>query len=322
MARYVIYGAGSVGGIVGARLADAGHDVLLIARGPHYDALATSGLRIDSPDGTQVYELAVVDHPRRGGIQPSDVVVLAVKSQHTESALVALSDAAGPEVTVVCAQNGVENERTALRRFAQVYGCLVVLPASHLEPGVVTHCAGPVPGILDVGAVPAGRDDQAQRISEDLRAAGFASDVVEDVMAWKRRKLLLNLSNAIDALFAPSEATERLGDRAREEARACFAAARLASVAESAFEQRLAIFREQRYDERLSSGSSSWQSLARGVGNIEADYLNGEIVLLGRLHNIPTPVNAALQRLANEQAARHNAPGTLDVGAIDAMLAG
>ena len=51
-------------------------------------------------------------------------------------------------------------------------------------------------------------------------------------------------------------------------------------------------------------GASSWQSLARGTGSIEADYLNGEIVLLGRLHGVATPVNAALQRLANHGRAR------------------
>ena len=58
-------------------------------------------------------------------------------------------------------------------------------------------------------------------------------------------------------------------------------------------------------------GSSSWQSLSRGTGSIEADYLNGEIVLLGRLHGVPTPVNEALQRLANAFARQGRRPGSL-----------
>jgi 2-dehydropantoate 2-reductase len=58
-------------------------------------------------------------------------------------------------------------------------------------------------------------------------------------------------------------------------------------------------------------GGSSWQSLTRGTGSIEADYLNGEIALLGREHGIPTPVNETLQRLANRAAADRRPPGSL-----------
>ena len=58
------------------------------------------------------------------------------------------------------------------------------------------------------------------------------------------------------------------------------------------------------------AGGSSWQSLSRGTGTIEADFLNGEIVLLGRQHGVPTPVNAALQKLANQAARNREAPGS------------
>jgi 2-dehydropantoate 2-reductase len=68
------------------------------------------------------------------------------------------------------------------------------------------------------------------------------------------------------------------------------------------------------------AGGSSWQSLTRGTGSIETDYLNGEIVLLGRLHGVPTPVNALLCRLANEMAAARRAPGGLSPEAFLAQL--
>ncbi len=62
---------------------------------------------------------------------------------------------------------------------------------------------------------------------------------------------------------------------------------------------------------RPRGGGSSWQSLQRGTGNIEADYLNGEIVMLGRLNGVPTPVNERLQWRAREAAAAHTPPGAV-----------
>ncbi len=61
----------------------------------------------------------------------------------------------------------------------------------------------------------------------------------------------------------------------------------------------------------MRGGGSSWQSLARRAGSIEADYLNGEIALLGRLHGVATPVNAALQEVANELARAGDPPESL-----------
>jgi len=73
-------------------------------------------------------------------------------------------------------------------------------------------------------------------------------------------------------------------------------------------------------DGRRWGGSSSWQSLARGTGSIETDYLNGEIVLLGRMHGFPVPINELLQRLANEWAAERRPPGTLPATEFEARL--
>jgi 2-dehydropantoate 2-reductase len=67
-------------------------------------------------------------------------------------------------------------------------------------------------------------------------------------------------------------------------------------------------------------GGSSWQSLSRGVGTIETDYLNGEVVLLGRLHGVPAPVNELLQRLAREAATGGHAPGRMSVDDLLALV--
>ncbi|MBV8960869.1 MAG: ketopantoate reductase family protein, partial [Actinobacteria bacterium] len=69
-------------------------------------------------------------------------------------------------------------------------------------------------------------------------------------------------------------------------------------------------------------GGSSWQSLRRRTGSIEADYLNGEIVMLGRLHGVPTPANALLQQVANRMAADGAPPGSVDVEDLLAQLEG
>jgi 2-dehydropantoate 2-reductase len=69
------------------------------------------------------------------------------------------------------------------------------------------------------------------------------------------------------------------------------------------------------------AGGSSWQSLTRGTGSIEADFLNGEIVLLGRELGVPVPVNEVLQRLANQAARQRRAPGSITPGEIMALVA-
>ena len=66
----------------------------------------------------------------------------------------------------------------------------------------------------------------------------------------------------------------------------------------------------------MRGGGSSWQSLARGTRSIEADYLNGEIVTLGRLHGVPTPANALMQRIANAQARVGAPPQSVPVAEV------
>ena len=69
------------------------------------------------------------------------------------------------------------------------------------------------------------------------------------------------------------------------------------------------------------AGGSSWQSVARRAGSIETDYLNGEITLLGRLHGVPTPANAAMQRIAARMVRERMAPGSIGVEEIEREIA-
>ncbi|MGG8406345.1 ketopantoate reductase family protein [Streptomyces sp. 12297] len=328
--RYIIIGAGAIGATVGGRLAETGSEVVLVARGPHAQALRTDGLRLTTADGTRTHRLPVAEQPEDlGELRPDDVLLLTVKTQHAVAALdawaaapVAGGGTAAQRLPVVCAQNGVESERLALRRFDRVYGMCVWLPATFLEPGIVSALCAPLTGMLHLGRYPSGTDDLARRIARDLEKAPFEAPVVEDVMAWKHAKLLGNLGNAIQATTGPEPhpAKSALLRRAADEGRTVLAAAGLAAVTSE--EQALA--RDGKITEPAPGdgpvrGGSSWQSLRRGTGSVEADYLNGEIALLGRLHGVPTPVNDTLRQAANIFAREGWEPGSMDIAELTAL---
>jgi 2-dehydropantoate 2-reductase len=320
--RYVIYGAGAIGSAIGARLREVGRDVVLIARGAHLEAVRERGLTLQTPDREQRLAVSAVGSPREVQFTAEDVVLLAMKSQDTPAALNELSEVADPNVAVVCAQNGVENERLALRRFERVYGMFVFVAAQLLEPGVIQVFSAPSLGVLDLGRVPRGSDELGAAIATDLEEAGFASRVDVEIMRWKYGKLLSNLANAVEALLGPDAPGGELVRRAREEALSCLSAAGI----EYASRQEIAE-RTEDYEQlgavcgRERHGGSSWQSLARQSGGVETGYLNGEIVLLGRLHHIPTPVNRALTELALRAAHGRARPGSVSRPEIEAAIA-
>ncbi|MET8410919.1 2-dehydropantoate 2-reductase N-terminal domain-containing protein [Streptomyces sp. NPDC005195] len=330
--RYVIIGAGAVGGAIGGRLAEAGHDVVLVARGAHHEALRASGLRLMTAEGTRTHLLPVADGPAAlGALRADDVLLLAVKTQDSAAALAAWGAApvagggtAAERLPLVCAQNGVESQRLALRRFRRVYGVCVWLPATFVEPGAVSAAGTPLTGILHLGRYPHGTDETARRIAADLEKSRFEAPVVTDVARWQYAKLLGNLANAMEAVSGPvsgEEGLELLG-RVRAEGEAALAAAGIAYASEE--EQRRARgdrITLQPFDGSPRRGGSSWQSLDRATGTIEADYLNGEIALLGRLHGVPTPLNDLLQRLANTFARERRAAGSMPVGELVRLAA-
>ncbi len=315
--RYIVYGAGAVGGVIGARLFQAGHDVILIARGAHLDAIRERGLTLETPLGSENFVISAVGHPSAITFTPDDVVILTMKTQHTEAALDDLRAVAPPDIPVVCAQNGVENERLAIRRFPRTYGMMVWLPATYLEPGVVQASAAPINGVLDTGCYPNGTDATIERIAADIDASGIASKAIPDVMRWKYAKLLSNLGNIIQAAFEQSDDVRSLCTSVREEAVACYRAAGIDYTSdEERAERRTAMSRPAPIAGSTRGGGSTWQSIARGAGSVETDFLNGEITMLGRLHRVPTPLNAALQRIAVRMVNEGLAPESLSATEI------
>ena len=309
MTHYVVYGAGGVGCVIGARLEQAGSKVTLIARGEHARVLETKGLSLVAPDGTETLRLPVAGHPREISFADDTIVLLCMKSQHTSAALEDLAGTAPASTPVVCMQNGVANEREALRFFPHTYASVVILPALFLEPGeVVTHARG-CGGVLDTGCYPRGVDLRAERIARDLTLAGFSARPDAAVMRLKYAKLLTNLFNVLQAALPDATAPRELRELLRGEALACYQAAGIDCASSAEMRERRRDLEVADIDTHPRTGGSTWQSLARGSGDLETAYLNGEICLLGRLHDVPTPGNDTVVEIAREMIQQQLAPG-------------
>ncbi|GAA2009701.1 NAD(P)-binding domain-containing protein [Nakamurella flavida] len=340
MTRYVIVGAGAIGATLGGRLAQADRDVVLVARGEHAAAMAERGLTLRDPAATVTVHPPVATAPEDVDLTVDDVVVLTVKTHQVLAAVTAWADrpvrdggavvgTAGELLPFVTAQNGVSSEELCLRYVDRVFAACLWMPVVLLEPGEVWVRSSPLSGVYQVGRVPAARTDPRDAAFLDRLVADCAAAAVEiqrpaEVLAWKYRKLLANLGNGVQALLGDGDPeVKRFVGLARDEALAVLAAADIEPVDPD--EQRAGV--GGKTDPKpipgqpAGMGGSSWQSLARGTGSIETDYLNGEIVRLAHVHGVPAPVNTVLARLCRQAAARRDAPGSVTADQLDAALA-
>jgi 2-dehydropantoate 2-reductase len=308
MSRFIVYGAGGVGGVLGGRMHQAGYDVVLIARGAHFEAIRDKGLRVQSAEDDVTLDVPVVDHPWKIEWRDDDVVFMGMKSQDTLDALHALSAVAPKSIAVVSLQNGVANEREILRFFVSVYGICVMCPTNYLTPGVVQAYSAPVSGILDIGRYPSGVDQVAREFAEALSKSTYVSQARPDIMRWKYGKLIMNLGNGIDAMCGARARGTDLFRLVREEGVDVLKGAGIDFVdAEEDAARRGNLMTIRPIDGQRRGGGSTWQSLERGLGSVETDYMNGEIALIARLHGLAAPVNDLLQRLT-AHAARNGTP--------------
>ncbi|QCS43327.1 2-dehydropantoate 2-reductase [Natrinema versiforme] len=175
--KFAVFGAGGVGGYLGARLADAGHEVHLVARGDHLAALESDGLRLESVRGDAAIDLPATDDP--ADIGPCDCVLFCVKAHDTRDAAPDLEPLLGDDTAVVSFQNGVDNEEWLAEEIGadHVVGGVAYIFSTIGEPGVVEHTGGParfVYGELD--------GERTARI-EELDAALSESEGVDAVLA-------------------------------------------------------------------------------------------------------------------------------------------
>jgi 2-dehydropantoate 2-reductase len=323
VSRYVIIGAGALGALLAAQLHAAGVSTVLVARGENLAVIQSRGLTVHRPEAKDVVRLpVVVAFPSEIELDADDVIVLGTKTQDVEATLQEWSwqpvagGGVAADLPVVTMQNGLAAEDSALRRFGTVYGASLWIAVSYLVPGEIVSPGWPVVGIVWIGALGNATLAGAAGIAADLERAGYRARAVDDIRGVKAQKLLGNLSNALD-LFAGT--ADQLGE-AREhilsEARLAYAAAGIVPVDPTGtVEAGFAKLDLRPVPGQVSGKRSTWQSFARGAGS-EIDFLNGEIVLLGRLHDVETPVNERVQRVLGVLAATGGGAELQDISTI------
>ncbi len=304
MTRYVIIGAGGVGTSLAAQFALSGVPYVLVARPPGSAILRERPLEYRQPHGVTHVPVEVAEGPHDVQLTDDDVLVLATKAQDVEAVL---RDWAWQPVTgtvggdasalpIVLLQNGLDAERAALRRFETVIGGSVRTPARYVEPGVVDVAAShPVAAIL-LGRYPQGAHPAVDTVAADLRRADYAVQTTQEIQRWMAEKLLRSVTLALDVFPGADAARGALGSLLTAEAAAALQAAGISPQSPTSLTAEARSYAMVPGTGYQPGQRSTWQSVARGSGSVETDYLNGEVVLLGRLHGIPTPANYVIQR--------------------------
>lgn len=313
--RYIIYGAGGIGCTIGAHLFRTGHNVVLVGNAQHMDTIEQKGLEFAT--GDEVYTLDISVCKKAMDLLPfqqGDVVLLCAKSQHTVNCLGELKNVGAPSsLPILCCQNSIYNEPTAIRVFDKIYGVLIYVPAIFLSPGKVANPIAKRAGFMEIGCYPSGTDSLCNKISRDLTESSFSADTNPNIMKTKGTKCLGNLINSVLAITDGKGDSTILLKKVQMEAETVWKSAGIEWEDPKSFNER----RKGKYGirklpkgyESLSFLGSSWQSLSRGTGNIEAEYLNGDVVRLGRMLGISTPYNHLLWKIADEMAQNGEKPG-------------
>jgi 2-dehydropantoate 2-reductase len=289
LGKIAVMGAGAVGCYYGGMLARAGHDVTLIARAQHVEAVARSGLRLQ----TNSFDASI---PMRASEDPSaargaTLLLFSVKSPDTERAGAALAPHLQPDALILSLQNGVDNaERLAATLGRGVIPAVVYVATEMAGPGHVRHHGR---GELVIGSSAA-----SARIAAAFGAAGVPVEVSDNVIGALWAKLIVNCAyNALSAItqlpYGRLVQGEHISSVMHDVVDECLAVARAAGV-DVPGDMQAAV---PRIAETMPAQlSSTAQDLARGKPT-EIDHLNGLVVRKGEALGVPTPVNRVLVAL-------------------------
>jgi 2-dehydropantoate 2-reductase len=303
--RIAVYGAGGVGGYFGGRLAQAGADVHLIARGAHLEALRTQGLRVRSVKGDFAVRVPATDDP--ADIGPCDYVLFCVKAFDTEPAAARLGPLVGDATAVMSLQNGVDNEEKLARAVGQdhVMGGAAFIFAGVAEPGVILHTGGPTS--ITFGELDGQVTERARRLLECCQQAGFGAELSASIktVLWAKLAFICAQAGMTAAVRLP------IGEiRTVDAAWAAFGrlVAEVVAVAEadgtlvpSAAQQR-ALTMAQSVEP--GSFSSLHDDLVAGR-RMELEALHGLVVRRAAEHGVPVPMTEAVYAILKPWAIRN-----------------
>jgi 2-dehydropantoate 2-reductase len=289
--RILIAGAGAVGGYFGARLVDAGHDVVFLARGRNLAALRTNGLRVESVDG-DVHLPRVTAADTLAGVAPVDLVIVTVKSYDTATTAAVFAPVVTPTTLVLSLQNGVENESVlaAALGLPPLLGAMTQIGAELMAPGVVRHGAE---GTIFFGEMTGHESARTRTLAALFAAVGIRHHVSSQILLMLWDKLAWNAAfNAVGALTRTTAgegacipATARL---LREAMLEVVAVARAQGI----------LLDPERVDATVAHAAehlgtlrtSMLQDVERG-GRLEYDAINGAVVRCGEAIGVPTPLH-------------------------------
>ena len=314
--RVCVVGAGAIGGLMAVRMANAGCDVSVVARGEHLAAIRDEGLRLVSEDGTEAVGRGIAASDDFAQLGAHDVVILALKAHQIAAVAGSLGHLYGPETVVVPVQNGIgwwyferhggEHEGWRLRTLdpdgvlaaavpaERIVACIAYPAAVKIAPGVISHVEG---DRFPVGELDGTKSDRARAVAAAFSEAGFTSRVLGDIRSHMWVKAWGNLAfNPISALTGAT-----LAEICRNEGTRQLASAMMSEAAEiaSALGVRIRITVDQRIAgaEKVGEHKTSMLQDAEAGRPLEVDPLVGVFVELGELTGVPTPTITAVYAL-------------------------
>ena len=292
--RIAVMGSGGIGGYFGGLLARAGADVTFIARGPHLEAIRARGLTVRSAVGDFTVAVRATDDP--GTVGPVELVLFSVKGYDTEEAARRMTPMLGEDSSVLCLQNGVDNEEklAGILGRGRVLGGVVHILSTIAEPGIIHQTAGP--RTIRFGEMDGGRTPRLERILSALTTVGIAASISERIVVdlWEKFLFIcahggvtaLTRLGVGDILGCPETAALY---RAVMEEIAAVGTGTGVPIPDDAVDRALSFARS------LAPGmrSSLAHDLERG-NRLEIDTLPGAVVRYGKQAGLPTPLNGTI----------------------------
>ena len=290
--RIAVFGAGAVGGYFGGRLAQAGEDVVFVARGKQLRALLEQGLRVDSLKGDFLLEsVQATDDPAQAGVV--DVVLAGVKAWQVTEAAQTMGPLIGPQTFVVPLQNGVEaaDQLAVVLGAERVLGGLCRIVSSVVAPGHVQH-AGLEPYVA-FGESDDRPSERAERLRQAFARAGVMAEIPSNIRAavWGKFLFIASFSGVGAVTRAPAGVlrglpeTRRMLEQAMREVLAV-ARAHAIPLPEESVDRTMALI-----DGLPAGATASMQRDIMAGRPSELESQNGAVVRLGQEVGVATPLH-------------------------------